>query len=73
MFHSNDFLVEVEITQEEVDTYYSENSDDYMTLEEYEVVYVLLDRSEFEEGFVVSDEEVVLAYEAELEVAASEG
>lgn len=71
VFESNSFLGNYEPTDEEVLEYYEENSEDFMTREEYEVAYVLLDRKMFEANLVVGDVEVVEAYEAEKKVAQS--
>ncbi|MCY3884961.1 MAG: SurA N-terminal domain-containing protein [Gammaproteobacteria bacterium] len=71
VFESNSFLGDYEPTDEEVFEYYEENSEDFMTREEYEIAYVVLDRKMFEADLLVDDSEVVEAYEAEKKVAES--
>ncbi len=70
-FISNSFLGDYEPTDEEVLEYFEENSGDFMTREEYEVAYVLLDRKMFEADLVIDDAEVLESYEAEKKVAES--
>ena len=71
VFESNSFLGDYEPTDEEVLDYFDENSGDFMTREEYEVAYVLLDRKMFEANLVVDESDVLESYEAEKKVAES--
>ncbi len=71
VFHSNSYLEGIEPDEEEIRTYYEENSDSYMSPEEYEIAYVMLDRSSFESGLLISNDELLEAYEAEKAVAES--
>lgn len=71
VFHSNSFLEGIEPSEDEIQTYYEENSDSYMTPEQYEVAYLMVDRSTYEAGLSVSDQELLDAYEAEKAVAES--
>lgn len=71
VFESNSFLGNYEPTDDEVLEYYEENSADFMTREEYEVAYLLLDRKMFETDLSVDDTEVAEEYLAEKKVAES--
>lgn len=65
--NSNQFNDKVEVTDEDVASYYDENTDDYLEDDRRSIEYVELDTSSIAEGIEVSDEEIQAAYDVYVE------
>ncbi len=58
------FAEQVEVTEAEIETYYQDNIDNFMTSEQVRIAYVELNASELGEGLSLDDEELRRRYEA---------
>ncbi len=58
------FEDQVDVKAEDVEAYYAENQDQYMTTEQVQVAYVELNADDLQEGLTLSEEELRMRYEA---------
>lgn len=58
------FEDQVEVTTEDVETFYTENQDQFMTIEQVRVSWVELNAEDLREGLTLDEEELRIRYEA---------
>lgn len=69
LFEANSYVGEIEPSEEEINAYYEENSDEYMSDESFELSYVVISKADYTMGLDVPDEEIVVAFEDEQRLA----
>jgi len=64
MAFESDNYTGIELTQEEIESYYKAHTDDYMTEQEVKVAYVHFPKSAYRSSVTISDERIQMYYES---------
>lgn len=73
MLTANDYVDQVELSDEEIKTFYDANQDQYQTAERYQFSYIELNESSLEPQIQLTAEDLKSAYAQEVEVLKEQG
>lgn len=69
LFEANSYVGEIEPAEEEIETYYEEHSNEYMTDESFDISFITISKADYTTGLDVSEEDILVAFEDEQRLA----